>query len=379
MRTGYNDFVLRVSQLPYCPILQLQEVLESAGLRHMKFSEDFYTSIGTAVHLMIQNHMANTERALYGNWKCAKCGIETKDPGFKPECKSQNKSISCTMEYEEIAFKYLNASGHLDTLTCKLNPVKNTKVFEAWEYKTTSSFLFNNPRAAEQYYPNKKHIVQIETYCTLLYILYGIKVAKYHIVYFPREKIESTKEKGDTKFVTESIELGADVKMTWRYGLYSHVFTKNIYEERKSQLLAANVGFETFVKVMREIEETKTVSSSTVQEMVAAKPCKTFDDYVNFLSLHFFKGQCPYFEDGSCFSSQKDLGPASNIMGLAKSISRAKIKLPKPKDEAAADTKISMVPKEPPVAAPLEKVPVEKTVAKQKPKLGSKRLTKLKI
>lgn len=273
-----NEF--RVSSFPYCNIIDLKYDNE---IEIESYHEGFYTSVGTGVHENMQYFKSLTKRygnTFIGGWKCINCGAEwgNKKPVTKPllekqklKCKKDNCSQK-TLRYKEIEFNYKGLSGHLDNI----NIIKKDNIIIAWEYKTCGNKYIEN-EFYHKFLPFKKHIHQIETYCTLLKILYNIDVNAYVITYLSR----------DQPFDKNKI----------RSNICIFDFTYDKYVHRKSKILNAINGRKAKLNFLK--------NKKYINEMIETKPCKRPIDYrMNGMDDKFFaNSKCPLYSNGKCFNT----------------------------------------------------------------------------
>ena len=159
---------LRVSSFPFCGLRTLYKRLES---KTEKFDagKDFYTSVGTAAHLVFQRFLGNKGK-IYGNWKCrdSKCGNfeEFSNKAKCPDCGKER-------EYEEFTVTaFDHVSGHLDGVW-KSSEGK----YYVIDYKTSSSRNLWTHRKRSAIFPYVKNKVQILSYCSLLEHIYDITIS----------------------------------------------------------------------------------------------------------------------------------------------------------------------------------------------------------
>lgn len=105
----------RLSSSPFCAyrfLFQWYDFVKTGEADFWDYSADFYTSIGTSIHSVLQKWVPIKNPGMYlGNWKCPKCGkiIEAAvGPKFCKKCKKW-------MQYEEFSFlEKPGFSGHCD-------------------------------------------------------------------------------------------------------------------------------------------------------------------------------------------------------------------------------------------------------------------------
>jgi hypothetical protein len=284
---------LRVSSLPICGLVDAVARLEKPG-REIPYSMDFYTSIGTAVHETIQQRMTRSKKygkIVYGRFECREseggCGYTSKIR-LRPASLICPKCQSARLFYKEIAFDIHGVSGHLDMLT--LDAHGN---FVAWEFKTTNEYSINNPG---MYLPYKKHHMQIQTYCMMLWKLYGIKVKMYTICYISRNKARDTNNPFSLdQFVTFAFKMTPAIR---------------------AMRLAEIVKIEAQDVAIKKLFAKPTAKNlKTLEDL---RPCKSKADYHNddtgMTHAFFGKKTCPYLSKGLCFHQHLHRSEAGMIL-----------------------------------------------------------------
>lgn len=267
---------LRVSSLPICGLIDAIDRIEKPA-RPIPFSMSFYTSVGTAVHENLQNRMILSKaygKWCFGNWKCQNCKEVAFEQQFRPKSLVCPKCKAGLLTYHELEFKYKGVSGHLDMLT---NVRK--KAFVAWEFKTTSEYNIRNPL---QSLPHRKHIQQIEAYCTMLRRVYNIKVHTYTIVYISRNRAQMSNEDDE------------------QFRAFTFKFTDEMLERRDAQLERIRLSDLAIKKLF------KRPTQKNIRKLEALRPCRSKEDYKNPETgmVHaFYKSDCPFAKNGLCFRS----------------------------------------------------------------------------
>jgi hypothetical protein len=282
-----NSF--RVSSLPYCPIYDIYSTFKVT--RQKKFTESFYTEIGTAVHNAIQNHLFKIDPAVpFGNWQCKNvleektsdskltstqctytlpmCSL--KDALKKHKCPHKKKDCKKHLTYKEIEVKWKNLSGHIDTVF----KYKGKTILV--DYKTTSNWLFNSGKTR----PADKYIEQIETYAFLLKVLFKINVDVIAIVYIAREKSMSASE--------------MPIK------IYARKLNKQFYNKRKKTSLKYNRLF----TLRKKIGFPGNLKNKNMDAVIESRPCKSKQDYDKTMLKKFEASQedCPMLQ--SCIKGR---------------------------------------------------------------------------
>ncbi len=183
---------LRCSGLPFCSLDFFVNLAYNGMSRSLDFSGLFYTSVGTAVHTVMQRALALEGGRLWGNWLCKKCG------NFE-RYSIQRTCCETPMQYEEIDIDYKGIKGHVDTLFAmdveaaqrvsalksekkRLKAMKKLK-FAIVDYKTTSMAA----RDKKSKSPGWNYIEQIMAYAYLLGKQYELKIKTVMLCFIPRD------------------------------------------------------------------------------------------------------------------------------------------------------------------------------------------------
>lgn len=248
---------LRVSGFPFCGLQTAYKKI--AGIKETKHDAGmpFYTSVGTAAHLVFQRYLGQKGQ-VWGDWKCynkecnhiVRFSLKTRCP----QCKSE-------MEYEEFevkAFKHL--SGHIDGVY-----QADDGTYWIIDYKTSSVKTIRLHRKQGDVFPYSKNKAQIMTYCALIEKKYGIKISGWSLLYVARDDPFMVEVCSD--FVTDKAKRSIIKKC-------------KLYDDQWSAIL----------------ELTK---PGSLDFLVDTKPCRTYDFYLE----HFkgFKG-CPL--EAVCFTKR---------------------------------------------------------------------------
>jgi len=228
--------------------------------------------------------MVNTEtgRTAFGNWKCNFCGWtnDTKKPSFRPKrCPSCRKAY---WEYVEIEFQDELLSGHTDFLS-----MDNLKKWVGWELKTTSLAMIErmirlansgkSPSKDARVLPYKKHIVQIETYCALLWRQYRIKVDRYVLVYTSREK-------PDQRYVCPSVPV-----------------TKEMIRQRLEHIDSSTLARKRVKALVKP--KNRANLDKNLDALLELRPCHSVSDYRKIMKPGFEFEPCPVKDEGKCACS----------------------------------------------------------------------------
>lgn len=161
---------LRPSQLPFCPVNFFTRVAKFGALQVMDMGGSFYTSVGTAVHDVVQTYLAPSGKFL-ATWKCRHCG-KKREVSMRHEC------CEFQMDYHEISINYKGVVGHIDAV------FKDHKGrYWILDFKTTSV----KGVAGKIKNPGRVYIEQIETYALYLWLQHGIKVEGVMLMFIKRD------------------------------------------------------------------------------------------------------------------------------------------------------------------------------------------------
>jgi hypothetical protein len=190
MRTELADLIkrddkLRVSGFPFCGLKKAYEKMVKEQDPKKKLPEkadagrEFYTSVGTAAHLVFQRWLGQNGK-IWGNWKCynKQCNhfIEFGVKQNCPKCKTE-------MEYEEFEVKaFRHLSGHIDGVY-----EDSRGQFWVIDYKTTSVKNIRRHKREGGLFPYAKNKAQILTYCALIEKKYKIVIAGWALLYVARD------------------------------------------------------------------------------------------------------------------------------------------------------------------------------------------------
>ena len=300
---------LRASGLPYCPIMHLKEIRSWYENNKEKegecepYSKMFYTSTGTNLHLLLQKFFARTyPDEVYGDWECSRvlhkkvldnktinatCSHVVRNSTFsdvRVKCPHGHAGCKNNLTYKELEIEDGPFSGHIDLL------LKYKNKFVPLDFKTTSEFLFEEPEKAVSmgYYPSKKYIDQIESYAFYLKNRFKLDVPGYGIVYVSRNDPSSKSKK---------------------FRIFWFDLTNDRLRFRGQQLALQKKAANAVISLNEK------PSSSNIHTVVDTKPCANDRDYKNKMAHSFFKDQCPFYADGSCFKN-----PVRLVNGLVRDI-----------------------------------------------------------
>ena len=269
---------LRVSSFPYCSVLDLVNRTYAEPVE-WDYHSGFYTGIGTAVHSNLQTYapLNSKDFVPVGEWKCPKCKAHS-EIMLKPKkcgrCGLKNNRKH-PLEYEEIHFSHNGLSGHLDYLIYH----KPSSTYLPFEFKTVGLHYIVEPHY-RSYLPSEQYVIQIETYCALLQLQYGIKVRQYALVYFSRERPRN--RGNDDLLLVPFLRDIPDEQIRFRI---------NQINEAVDGRASADIAL-----------ADKRLTKKSVKLVTDRKPCINRASYRNYMTAKFFGDEeCPFFEDGSCF------------------------------------------------------------------------------
>ncbi len=189
---------LRCSQLPFCPLGFFHKLATQGTTNVLDMAGLYYTSVGTAVHTIMQTGLARENYRLFGHWSCPVCGV-------KKLWTVQTNHCGTPMAYEEIEVDYRGIKGHIDTLFTlnsateikKLLSIKSAKLRLKWaqenlkfqivDYKTCSM----SNRDKKQKDPGQTYKEQITFYSYLLKVQWGLLAQSVLLVFIPRDNPRS--------------------------------------------------------------------------------------------------------------------------------------------------------------------------------------------
>lgn len=269
----------RTSQFPFCPVLHLEEILNKDP-EYEDYGSSFFFGAGTFFHEHIQKFLPYADLSdvdVIGCWKCD-CG---KIYGLeKPIKKPTEKWLKLYgtdhchpefLKYEEVSYNFHGLSGHQDMMIRINNP---RKIYIGLEFKTTGKKYITDQHY-QQYLPHFKHVIQIRTYCALLWLQYKIRAEYYAVIYFDRDK-EFNQDKPHCAlrlFEYSDSDLKEDIK----------------------KIVRSVKGYREVLKLMdRKV---------SIENLLKLKPCMSKNQYLNDMKKSFFDSDCPHLD--KCFNSQK--------------------------------------------------------------------------
>ncbi len=173
---------LRPSRFPICSVLTFLDKIDeqiTGPKQNDSTLMDFFTSVGSTVHAVVQKWMGYTGR-MVGNWKCPNCEHLEKLTTFKtcPTCHRD-------MVYEELTVKYKNLSGHVDGVF-----VLDSGKYIVVDYKTSST-----RKIEEAKFDNIGYKLQVLSYAYILRTKYKLPIVGASLLYIGRDNPFSYFEK----------------------------------------------------------------------------------------------------------------------------------------------------------------------------------------
>jgi len=269
----------RISSFPYCPIRSL--LFKGDG--YIPFSMEFFTSIGTAIHTTLQKYLrhGNFKNKIFSCWKIVETG-EVIGP-----CRFDDipaKYHNYTIEYEEITINYNGLSGHVD-LVMELLPGKYVVI----DFKSTNLRKTQKYNNWQKYYPaSRSSIIQISSYSTLLNELFGLNVVAWCLVYIDR---------GDV------------IRDKTNYHKVLRPWNQSKHDKLLSWIDLSCKSNKYLVKLNKILDSGKAGynerADALLNRLVRNRPCKTEEDYENFMDYKFYQGpvrngEDPGVKNGKC-------------------------------------------------------------------------------
>ena len=188
--------------------------------------------------------LAPMGKDIWGSWKCRVCNKEEKYCFRPKDCCNQ------PMRYEEVDFRIGPLTGHIDLVAA----YKNRKHFIAYEFKTTG------PKPEK---PKRMHMLQVRHYVAMMKRNYNITIKGYVVVYVGRQFLER-----------------------WKFGPYN---AASSLEKTEEWMFRAIKGFKAATKARKD------PCRENLLEVVAQRPCKSQDDWDEYMSRahQFQKSTCP--------------------------------------------------------------------------------------
>lgn len=164
---------LRASGLPFCPVAFFVKNATYGRFKSEKMETAFYTSIGSAVHTVMQTYMGFGGQFL-ADWECTTCRKWKRLTTVHECCDSQ-------MKYHEVEIKYKGIVGHVDAIF-----VDKQGRYWILDFKTASV----KGAATKATRPDKGYKEQVEAYALLMELQYKIKIAGTILMFIKRDGIK---------------------------------------------------------------------------------------------------------------------------------------------------------------------------------------------
>lgn len=267
---------LHPSSYPYCGLRHAWRDLKGIPREPMDFYGEYYTSLGTMKHELMQKYLGKGKRIL-GDWTCLnkECGHKIAFTTYKPcpKCKSKE------MQYEELGIKFGKwTHGHIDGVV-----QINGKWF-VLDYKTTGTKKNEKHRLTKNVYPNPYNVAQIESYVVYLEAAFDIKIEGWLLIYVSRDSSFR-----DYEIVGELVS-----------------------EAQKKKLLAKMTRYDKhFGKVMKL---KKDLQLKYFKDLVLEKPCANLAQYKK--DMHSYNW-CELAKSGVCFDRDKLRLELQNLVNIA--------------------------------------------------------------
>lgn len=244
---------LRPSSMPFCSVILLRDlILQKEQKTSMK--SDFYMSIGTVLHSVLQKWIPRQGRGL-GDWVCVKETVRGKK---KVKCGKRKKLTidnicECgeIMTYEEIEVSYKGITGHIDYVIS--HPHGRKQIID---FKTSSLEKIRNKDIDGLV--SYKYMIQILTYTYIVQELYGWKMMGSSLLFIARDSHDAYLE----------------VFFPWNSKLSSMI---EAFVE--SQIIAFNSAH-------------KSLKEKNVHYAIRSRCCRNGDHYQKEVKDIFF-GDCP--------------------------------------------------------------------------------------
>lgn len=298
------DRHFRVSSLPYCPLIHVINAVNNPE-RRVEFESGFYFHMGHAIHSLWQTtgqHVLPDN--LVGDWRCQRvlktsvknnteithrCSTMAKfctlnEAAANTPCPHGHKSCRDQLAYSELELAWRGMTGHTDFM---YRWPKRKNSYSLVDIKTTGNFLFDAYKKAVEfgYYPSKKYIEQLETYCIILEHHYKIRIEDYSIAYQAREK---------------ATQIGRDKKTALR--IFTFKLTDQIRRKRLKNMRRYRRGFDVANKWLAARGRAR---SKLTEQLYDIRPCHRHKDYHETMAWAFFDSRpCEYHAAQECYNGQ---------------------------------------------------------------------------
>lgn len=299
----------RPSSFPHCALLHslaaYDDVSASAYMELQKkktYGFDFYVSVGTAVHEVIQRYIAEISTAgthVFATWVCTSCRHAI-SWAMRPAVQTCPKCKKGSLRYEELTLEGTQLSGHADMVLCQ-KIKKNGKIkrlYHLLEFKTTSEDTLRdavtgaaNPKG---YLPQEKHTVQVGIYTALLRRM-GIRVSTVSLIYISRDK------------AAQSVTAPPLILTKKVNGTYI-----DFYDDHLTRAEEAFAAMQRHAQLGSNFDAT-----SFVSDLWSLRPCKSQEEYEAYMAKGFFNAACPFAASGACWKRNVGTTPGRLLLKAA--------------------------------------------------------------
>ena len=161
-----REVYLRPSMLPTCSLKLLDALIAEHNDEYGEwgFPGDYFTSVGTTIHELIERWCGHTNFKIWGHWVCPECG-------HKHEYTHKNVCSKCgtKMGYHEIEVSYMGFVGHIDCI------IITKKGIQVCDYKTSTKDKVDYPTYKKH---NMGYPLQINAYAYILEKTWGAHFMK---------------------------------------------------------------------------------------------------------------------------------------------------------------------------------------------------------
>jgi hypothetical protein len=246
---------LRASNVPFCPIYQMYMLQQGYVL---KYESEFYMEIGTAIHKVLQKWVPRYKNKNYrviGNWECFTCKEEFKFC-TKPKCASKN----CQIFYKEVGLEYGTFTGNVDLI---LKGDKNVVI----DFKSTSDYKID----LQNFEANPKYLHQIDRYAFIL------------------------EQTGFVPDYTTIVYVGRDKSIDYKTKKFRIKVIEEKWTKEKSKKVEKLITLEMERNTLLE-NYLKSKDKKDLKKVIENRPCKTLNNYYNYMKAQFVFGQCPLLD-----------------------------------------------------------------------------------
>lgn len=205
---------LRPSQMPFCALGFFVNHATKGLYRPSTFGSAFYTTVGTAVHEVLQNFLCRSGKFL-ADYECKECGKWYR-MSYKHEC------CEFPTKYHEVEIDYKGIKGHIDCIYRD----KNGKLWIV-DFKTTS--IKGAPGKKKD--PGVTYREQIEIYAVLVELQYGIKIEGFADYFILRDNPMASDPVMWNRPLTDDVRKRVKSKLSLYKKMHKAAITANSKEE----------------------------------------------------------------------------------------------------------------------------------------------------